>query len=182
MLPESPSPRRRVAAAATRHLLAAGRRVVTTIAGPQDVVAGQDRLAGYRQVMAAAGLLDRTLEQEGHFTQESGLEAMRALLARRPELDAVFAANDLMALGTLRALREASRRVPEDVALVGFDDSPLAASTEPPLSSVRQPLEEMAREMTRLLLRAIENPTLAPHGLLLATKLVPRESSGAKSR
>lgn len=171
---------RRGGAAATRHLLAAGRRVVTTIAGPQDVVAGQDRLAGYRQVMAAAGLLDRTLEQEGHFTQESGLEAMRALLARRPELDAVFAANDLMALGALRALREAGRRVPQDVALVGFDDSPLAASTEPPLSSVRQPLEEMAQEMTRLLLRAIEDLALAPRGLLLATKLIPRESSGAR--
>jgi DNA-binding LacI/PurR family transcriptional regulator len=171
---------RRGAAAATRHLLAAGRRVVTTIAGPQDMVAGQDRLAGYRQVMASAGLLDRTLEEEGDFTQEGGLEAMRTLLARRPELDAVFAANDLMALGALRALREAGRRVPKDVALVGFDDSPLAASTEPPLSSVRQPLEEMAQEMTRLLLRAIEDRTLAPRGLLLATKLIPRESSGAR--
>jgi DNA-binding LacI/PurR family transcriptional regulator len=167
------------AAAAARHLLAAGRRVVATISGPQDMVAGQDRLAGFRQVMADAGLLDRTLEEEGDFTHESGLEAMRTLLARRPELDAVFGANDLMALGALRALREGGRSVPGDVALVGFDDSPLAASSEPPLSSVRQPLEEMAQEMARLLLRAIEDRTMAPRGLLLATRLIPRESSGA---
>src|SRR6266542_1114311 len=83
------------------------------------------------------------------------------------------------AAGARRALREAGRSVPGDVALVGFDDSPLAASSEPPLSSVRQPLEEMAEEMTRLLLRAIEGRTQAPRGLLLATRLIPRESSGA---
>jgi DNA-binding LacI/PurR family transcriptional regulator len=143
------------------------------------MVAGQDRRAGYRQAMTDAGLLDRTLEELGDFTSESGHAAMRALLARRPDLDAVFAASDLMALGAMRALREAGRRVPQDVAVVGFDDSPAAAGADPPLSSVRWPLDEMAREMTRLLLRAIEDRTLPPRGILLATRLVPRASSGA---
>src|SRR6266542_3596154 len=166
-------------AIAVRHLLAGGRRAITTIAGPQDMVAGQDRLAGYRQAMTDAGLLDRALEEAGDFTQESGHAAMHVLLERRPDLDAVFAASDLMALGAMRALREAGRRVPDDVAVVGFDDSPAAASTEPPLSSVRWPLHEMAREMTRLLLLAIDDRSLPPRGVLLATHLVARASSGA---
>lgn len=166
-------------AIAVRHLLAGGRRAITTIAGPQDMVAGQDRLAGYRQAMTDAGLLDRSLEEAGDFTQESGHAAMRVLLERRPDLDAVFAASDLMALGAMRALREAGRRVPDDVAVVGFDDSPAAASAEPPLSSVRWPLHEMAREMTRLLLLAIDDRSLPPRGVLLATHLVARASSGA---
>src|SRR5207253_3092118 len=80
------------------------------------------------------------------------IRAMRALLEQRPDLDALFAASDLMAAGALQVLREAGRRVPEDVAVVGFDDSPFAASTVPPLSSVRQPIEEWGRELTRLLL------------------------------
>src|SRR6266699_3115284 len=137
------------------------------------------RLAGHRQAMTEAGLLEHALEEAGDFTQESGHAAMRALLERRPGLDAVFAASDLMALGAMRALREADRRVPEDVAVVGFDDSPAAASAEPPLSSVRWPLDEMAREMTRLLLRAIDDRSLPPRGVLLATRLVVRASSGA---
>src|SRR6266511_1521358 len=166
-------------AIAVRHLLAGGRRAITTIAGPQDMVAGQDRLAGYRQAMTDAGLLDRALEEAGDFTQESGHAAMHVLLERRPDLDAVFAASDLMALGAMRALREAGRRVPDDVAVVGFDDSPAAASTEPPLSSVRWPLHGMAREMTRLLLLAIDDRSLPPRGVLLATHLVARASSGA---
>jgi DNA-binding LacI/PurR family transcriptional regulator len=169
----------RGAATATRHLLAGGRRAIATIAGPQDMVAGQDRLAGYRQAMADAGLLDRSLEEAGDFTQESGYAATRALLERRPDLDAIFSASDLMALGAMRALREAGRQVPGDVAVVGFDDSPAAASAEPPLSSVRWPLDEMAREMTRLLLRAIEDRSLPRRGVLLATRLVARASSGA---
>ena len=171
----------RGAATAARHLLAAGRRVIATISGPQDMVAGQDRRAGYRQAMTDAGLLDRALEEAGDFTQESGHAAMRSLLARRPDLDGVFAASDLMALGAMRALREAGRRVPDDVAVVGFDDSPAASAAEPPLSSVRWPLDEMAREMTRLLLRAIDDRSLPPRGVLLATRLVPRASSGGAS-
>jgi DNA-binding LacI/PurR family transcriptional regulator len=102
---------------------------------------------------------------------------MRALLDRCPDLDAVFAASDLMAAGALQTLREAGRKVPDDVAVVGFEDSPIAASTSPPLSSVRQPTEEMGREMARLLVAAIAERQLVPRTVILATELVIRESS-----
>jgi DNA-binding LacI/PurR family transcriptional regulator len=163
---------------ATRHLLELGRRTVATVAGPQDMVAGRDRLAGYRKATRMQGHPDRTLEETGDFTQESGYVAMRALLARRPGLDGVFVASDLMALGALRALREAGRRVPDDVGVVSFDDSPMAASAETPLSSVRQPIEEMAHEMTRLLLDEIEGRDRIPRAVLLSTTLVVRASCG----
>ena len=114
------------------------------------------------------------------FSQESGLVGMRALLERRPDLDAVFAASDLMAAGALQALREAGRRVPEDVAVVGYEDSPIAASTMPPLSSVRQPTEEMGREMARLLLAALASGRQVPRQVVLATELVVRESSAGE--
>jgi DNA-binding LacI/PurR family transcriptional regulator len=102
---------------------------------------------------------------------------MRALLRRRPALDAVFAASDLMAAGALVALREAGKEVPGDVAVVGYEDSPIATTTLPPLSSVRQPNEEMGREMARLLLGAIGTPQRVPRRIVLATELVVRESS-----
>jgi DNA-binding LacI/PurR family transcriptional regulator len=102
---------------------------------------------------------------------------MRELLARRPDIDAVFAASDLMAAGALQALREAGRRVPDDVAVVGFDDAPLAATTQPPLSSVRQPIEEMGREMVRLLVESMERPDPVPRHVVLGTELVRRASS-----
>ena len=105
--------------------------------------------------------------------------AMRAILARHPDVDAVFAASDLMAIGAMGELRRAGRRIPDDVAVVGFDDSAMAAASEPPLTSVRQPIEEMGREMTRLLLEAIETRSPIPKQVLLGTSLVVRESSAA---
>jgi DNA-binding LacI/PurR family transcriptional regulator len=169
------------AVAAVEHLVRTGRRVVATIGGPQDMSAGIDRLEGYRLALQAAGFApDEALVEEGDFGQESGQRGMAALLKRRPELDAVFCADDLMAAGALRVLKEAGRRVPEDVALVGYDDSAIAASTEPPLSSVRQPIEEMGREMTRLLLAGIEAPSRTPRRVILAAELVVRASSGGE--
>ena len=105
--------------------------------------------------------------------------AMRAILARHPDVDAVFAASDLMAIGAVSELRRAGRRIPDDVAVVGFDDSAIAAASEPPLTSIRQPIEEMGREMTRLLLEAIETRSPIPKQVLLGTSLVVRESSAA---
>ena len=102
---------------------------------------------------------------------------MERLLERAPEMDAVFAASDLMALGALDALAAAGRRVPHDVAVVGFDDSPLAASARPALSSIRQPTEEMGREMTRLLLHGMRNADGPPRRVILDTSLVIRQSS-----
>jgi DNA-binding LacI/PurR family transcriptional regulator len=102
---------------------------------------------------------------------------MKALLEREPELDAVFAASDLMAGGALRALKEAGRRVPEDVALVGFEDAPIAKQTEPPLTTVYQPVEEMGRRMAELLIARIGRHPVEDSHVLLDTHLVRRASA-----
>jgi DNA-binding LacI/PurR family transcriptional regulator len=161
-------------AAAVAHLLERGRRRIATIAGPQDMVAGLDRLAAYRQ--ALAGSDRRSIVAVGDFTRESGVVAMRQLLADDPSLDAVFVASDLMAHGALRALRDAGRRVPEDVAVVGFDDIEMARYTDPPLTTVRQPIEEIGHTLARQLLRLLAGEPVEP-ALVLPTDLVLRDSS-----
>lgn len=169
----------RGAGMAVQHLLANGRRRVATIAGPQDMPAGADRLAGYHEALGTAGLpVDERLVEIADFSLEGGRSAMERLLTRAPTIDAVFVASDLMAMGALSALQAAARRVPEDVAVVGFDDSPLAAQAHPPLSSVRQPIEEMGREMARLLIRMAASRDRAARRVILATELVVRASSG----
>lgn len=163
---------------AVAHLVERDRRRIATIAGPSDMVAGSSRLQGYAAGLAAAGReLDRALVEHGDFGQESGAAAMRALLEREPALDAVFCANDLMAVGALQALREAGRRVPEDVAVVGFEDAPIARSAHPPLTTVHQSSEEMGREMVALLLATMADPDADPAGRMLTTRLVVRDSS-----
>ncbi|MFE9369240.1 LacI family DNA-binding transcriptional regulator [Streptomyces sp. NPDC006711] len=163
---------------AVRHLLAIGRKRIAHIAGPLDQTASTDRLAGYRDVLPEA---DPALVAEGAFTSESGAEAMSQLLARRPDLDAVFAGNDLMASGALRVLRDSGRRVPEDVALVGFDDmASVAEATDPPLTTVRQEIEEMGRLMARLLLRGLDQGgavVAPPASVITPTALVRRASA-----
>jgi DNA-binding LacI/PurR family transcriptional regulator len=163
---------------ATRHLVDLGRTTAATVAGPQDMPPGADRLTGYRQALVEAGrAADERLVEVADFSLDGGREAMRRLLERCPDIDAVFVASDLMALGALGALRAAGRSVPGDVAVVGFDDSPLAASAVPPLSSVRQPIEAMGRDMTRLLLRAVRGEDDPPRRVILDTSLIIRESS-----
>ncbi|MEK6192420.1 MAG: LacI family DNA-binding transcriptional regulator [Chloroflexota bacterium] len=169
----------RGAGTAVQHLLANGRRRVATIAGPQDMPAGADRLAGYHEALGTAGLpVDRRLIEIADFSMEGGRSAMERLLGREPNVDAVFVASDLMAMGALTALQAADRRVPDDVAVVGFDDSPFASQAQPPLSSVRQPIEEMGREMARLLTRMVASHDRASRRVILATDLVVRASSG----
>ena len=169
----------RGAGMAVQHLLTNGRRHVATIAGPQDMPAGADRLAGYHEALGGAGLpVDERLVEIADFSLEGGRSAMERLLARAPALDAVFVASDLMAMGALSALQTAGRSVPGDVAVVGFDDSPLAAQAHPALSSVRQPIEEMGREMARLLSRMVASRDRAARRVILATELVVRASSG----
>jgi len=163
---------------AVDHLVHRRRKRIATITGPVDMVVGRTRHQGYLAGLAAAGLeADEDLVVHGDFSQSSGETAMRVLLSRRPDLDAVFAANDPMAAGALRVLREAGREVPRDVAVVGFDDAPLAQSTHPPLTTVHQSPEQMGREMVALLLEAMRHPDEPPAPRLLATRLVVRESS-----
>lgn len=162
---------------AMAHLAARGRRRIATVAGPQDMVAGAHRFAGYRDGLARAGSrFDDGLVEVGDFSQAGGAAAMTELLARRPDLDAVFAASDLMALGALRVLGEAGRRVPDDVAVVGFDDLDLAQHSDPPLSTVHQPVEEYGRQMARLLLGRIRGEPVEQE-VILGTRLVARASS-----
>ncbi len=142
---------------ATAHLLASGRRHVATVTGPLDMCAGQDRLAGYRAAVEREGRgYDETLVSVGDFTSAGGYDATRRLLEHRPDVDAIFAGSDLAAFGVIRALRDVGRRPGEDVAVIGFDDIPAAAEHQPPLSTVRQPIEELGTAMTRLLLSRIE--------------------------
>jgi DNA-binding LacI/PurR family transcriptional regulator len=162
------------AAAAVRHLVSIGRQRIATIAGPQDMVAGIDRLAGYRAELRDS--TRRSIVAVGDFTRESGEAAMRQLLDDDPRLDAVFVASDLMAHGAMRTLRKAGRQVPDDVAVVGFDDIELARYTEPPLTTVRQPIVDLGRELARQLLRLAGGEEIE-QSVVLATDLVLRESA-----
>ncbi|MES5818118.1 LacI family DNA-binding transcriptional regulator [Streptomyces sp. RG80] len=157
---------------AVRHLVGLGRSRVAHITGALDQTSAADRLEGFRDVMGDG---DPRLVVEGDFTPAGGERAMRELLDRCPDVDAVFAANDLAASGALRVLREQGRRVPEDVAVIGFDDMlPLAEQTDPPLTTIRQDIEEMGRLMARLLLRGTGG---ASTGVVLPTTLVRRASA-----
>ncbi|GGO88814.1 LacI family transcriptional regulator [Wenjunlia tyrosinilytica] len=164
---------------AVRHLVEVrGSRAVATITGPPDMDVARCRLDGYRQAIADSGHEpDERLVAHADFTEEGGREAMRRLLVRRPDVDAVFAASDVMASGALRILRESGRSVPDDVALIGFDDSVVARHTDPPLTSVRQPTEEMGRTMARLLLEEMATPGRDHRRMVLPTELVRRRSA-----
>jgi DNA-binding LacI/PurR family transcriptional regulator len=165
---------------AVRHLLSIGRRRIAHIAGPLDQLASVDRLDGFRDVLPET---DPRMIAEGDFTPEGGARAMAELLRRCPDLDAVFAASDVMASGALRVLRTSGHRVPQDIAVVGFDDMVSVAEwTDPPLTTVRQDIEEMGRLMARLLLKALE-PPLVPQGvpalssIVTQTRLIVRASA-----
>ncbi|HEV7810073.1 MAG TPA: LacI family DNA-binding transcriptional regulator [Candidatus Limnocylindrales bacterium] len=169
------------ARSAVEHLIAGGRRTIATISGPVDMGAGVDRLAGYHEALTDAGLtLDPGLILTGDFTQEGGAAAMEKLLTARPDIDAVFAASDLMAAGAMGVLVAAGRRIPQDVAVVGYDDSPVASTLQPRLTSVRQPIEEMGSEMARLLVDAVEGSETVQRRVILATELVRRASSAGR--
>ncbi|HWG25872.1 LacI family DNA-binding transcriptional regulator [Actinospica sp.] len=163
------------ARAAVGHLLACGRRKLATIAGPRDMAAGIDRLQGFSATLDAAGL--ESVVAYGDFSLASGEHAMTRLLERRPNLDAVFAASDLMAAGALRALRRSGRQVPDDIAVIGFDDDPIAQYTQPPLSTIRQSVEEQGSTMARHVLALIDKASTPDPQTALPTSLVRRESA-----
>lgn len=162
---------------AVQHLISLGRRRIATVAGPYDQEnSAADRLAGYRDV-----LLDGSpgLVEKADYSRQGGADAMAALLDRCPDLDAVFVASDFMASGALQTLRERGRRVPEDVAVVGFDDlTSIAETTDPPLTTVHQDVEEMGRLMARLLfVRAAQDGTADVSSVVVPTRLVVRKSA-----
>jgi DNA-binding LacI/PurR family transcriptional regulator len=161
---------------AVDRLAGLGRRCIATITGPLDMPAAQDRLAGFRAAVAAHGQADVPYV-EGDFTRGGGERAARTLLAEHPDVDGVFVANDLMADGALRVIQESGRRVPDDVAVIGFDDSTAALECHPPLSTVRQPVEEMAGEMAQLLLTRIREPGRSPRSVIFNPELILRASA-----
>ncbi len=154
-----------------RYLRDGGRKRIATITGPQDTSGGIRRLEAYRADQGAD--LDEALIAHGDYSRESGAKAMRELLNRAPDLDAVFAGNDLMALGALEVLRDAGRQTPGDVAVVGFDD--INASLDAKLTTVRQPFDRISEEMVRLLLDVISGKK--PAAITIPTELVIRESA-----
>lgn len=165
---------------ATRHLVGAGRRRVATITGPPSWRSVADRSRGYRQALQEAGLeADEALVDQGDWSYDSGFQATRRLLELGRPFDALFAQNDRMAIGAMAALHRAGRRIPEDVAVVGYDDIPVAQFVEPPLTTVRQPMQEVGRVATRLLIEHVDSPDTPPREILLGTELVVRRSSGS---
>ncbi|MEU3643921.1 LacI family DNA-binding transcriptional regulator [Lentzea sp. NPDC034063] len=161
---------------AARYLASLGRKRIGTVAGPKDMAVGADRLSGFKRGLSEAKLTS-DLVAHGDFTPESGARAMEALLRKAPDLDAVFVAADIMALGALQVLHAQGKRVPEDVAVVGFDDSVFAATATPPLTTIRQDVEELGRTMTWRLLAELAGEDGLPPSLLLPTTLIKRSSA-----
>lgn len=166
---------------AVNHLIGLGYQRIGTIAGPHHSTVGIDRLQGYRKALAEADRsMDESLIVEGDFTEAEGYSAMKKLLEAKP--DAVFAASDIMAIGGMRAVREAGLRIPEDVAFVGFDDLPLATLVDPQLTTVHQPIYQLGFKAVELLISLIENGVTPARRVILDTELVIRGSCGASLR
>ena len=164
---------------AMQHLLALGHRRIAAVTGPRGWVATEDRRRGYHAALAAAGILPAPeLEVEADFEILPGTEAAGALLDLPHRPTAIFAFNDNIAIGTLRAARERGLRVPEDLSVVGFDDIEHATIVSPTLTTVRQPLAEMGRTAVSLLIRILERQRFETLHIELATRLVVRESTG----
>jgi DNA-binding LacI/PurR family transcriptional regulator len=165
--------------AATRHLLGLGHRRIGIITGPREILCSHARLDGYRAALDAAGIsVDPALIRFGDFHVESGVRWAHEMLGQPNPPTAIFAANDLMALGVYQAAREARLHVPEDLSVVGFDDLPVAGWVSPPLTTVRQPLTDMADSATRLVLQLARGEVPAQTRLELATELITRGSTG----
>ena len=162
---------------AVSYLLNMGRQRVASISGPKNMIVGQDRLQGYKNALTQHEVpLNERLMVEGDFTEEGGYRAMQSLLSARP--DAVFIASDSMALGAMRAIQEKGLRIPQDVAVIGFDDIAPSSRSTPTLSTVRQPIQEMGAKAAEVIIEMILNPEMGPQKIILETGLVLRESTG----
>lgn len=171
-----------VAAAQTavEHLIGLGRRRIATITGNLNISDGEDRLIGYRNALEAAGIpYDENLVIPAQFNRNQGYLGMKQLLNRN--FDAIFAANDAIALGVIQAANETGHRIPEDFALVGFDDMNIATQLKPQLTTMRQPVAEKGARAADLLIDLIEGKLESPQRILLPTELIIRASCGAKA-
>ncbi|WP_189155714.1 LacI family DNA-binding transcriptional regulator [Lentzea pudingi] len=161
---------------AARHLVTLGRTRISTIAGPSNTAVGMERLSGWRRGLGEQQI-PTDLFVHSDFTFEGGARAMNALLNRAPDLDAVFAAADIMALGALDVLHARGKRVPDDVAIIGFDDSAMALNARPALTTVRQDIEQLGSTMAWRLIAELAGEPQLPSSVLLPTSLVRRLSA-----
>jgi DNA-binding LacI/PurR family transcriptional regulator len=163
---------------ATRHLLGLGHRRIGIIGGPSGVLCSRARVDGFRAAMDEAGVpIDTSLVSHGAFQVDEGIAMGRRLLARRDRPTAIITGNDLQALGVYQAAREARLHIPEDLSVVGFDDLPIARWVSPPLTTIRQPLIEMAEAAAELVLGLARGEEPPQARVELATELIVREST-----
>ncbi len=166
---------------ATNHLIRLDCQRIATITGPLNTTVGLDRRQGYLDALNDRGRsIDDSLIVEGDFTELGGYTAMQQLLLHRP--DAVFVASDTMAFGALRALRETALSVPDDVAVVGFDDLPTAAFSDPPLTTIRQPIRRVGAQAVEILVDILTNDPEPARHVTMATQLIIRSSCGLSQR
>ena len=165
---------------ATECLIELGHRKIGMITGPAGWRSVNDRAEGYKLALSRADIpFDASLVEYADWSYQGGYEAMHRLLAKAPQITALFAQNDQMAIGAMRALREAGRRVPDDVALVGYDDIPAAAYCHPSLTTIRQPMQQVGEVATRLLIELINDSAAERKEVLLTTELIRRETCGS---
>lgn len=163
------------------HLIRLGYKHIGTIAGPGNSTVSLDRKEGYQKALIEWGHdLDESLIAEGDFTEAGGYSAMQKLLPARP--DAIFAASDIMAIGAMRAVREAGPSIPDDIAFVGFDDLPLASFPNPQLTTIRQPVLQFGFKAVEILINLIENGIRPTQQIIMNTELIVRDSCGASRR
>lgn len=166
---------------AVTHLVRLGYRRIATVTGPAQGAVGIDRKTGYTKALTERGYpLDESLIAEGDFTENGGYYAMKKLLPAKP--DAVFAASDIMAIGAMRAAREAGLQIPGDIAFVGFDDLPIATLSGVQLTTIRQPVVQHGIRAVELLIDIINNGIHPPRHIILDTELIIRDSCGAKQK
>lgn len=163
---------------ATQHLLSLGHQIIGCITGPSNITPSADRVTGYRDALQRAGIpIEESLLVRGDFHAPSGYSAALQLLQRTPRPTAIFVCNDMMAIGALHAAAQLGLNVPENVAIVGFDDIELASYTTPSLTTVAQPKQEIGQLAVKLIFERMGNPSLPPRHNILSTRLVIRESS-----
>lgn len=168
---------------ATRYLISLGHRRIACITGPSDLTPSADRVRGYRRALKESGVsVEEALIVPGDFLYQGGEAAMAQLLRLDRPPSAVFACNDVMAIGALRALRSAGLQVPSDISIIGFDDIEIASAVSPALTSVAQPIVELATLATQLLMSRIRNDQEdePKQRIVLDTKLVVRDSCGLR--
>jgi len=163
---------------ATRHLIQRGHRRIACIAGPSHITPSAERVTGYLQALAEAGIpYDESLILGGDYHPASGQQVAATLLAHDFPPTAIFALNDLMAMGALRAAAEAGLRVPQDLGIIGYDDIEFASFTNPPLSTIAQPKDEVGSQATEILVKRITEKTNAKRRLVLPPTLIIRGST-----